>query len=536
MLQRVDRYFWVVLLAASGLLFFFKLGGIALLGPDEPRYARVAWEMYERGDLVTPTLLGHTWFEKPALLYWMIWPCYALLGMSEWAARLPNAVLATSGLLLIYNCGQRAFSRRYGLLAGLALGCCGLYLGLARAASFDMQLTFTFTLALTLFYCADTAATARERALSLVGFYAAVGLSMLAKGLVGPILIGAIVLSYLICTKQLRSIFCLRPFYGLLIFLAVAALWYAPVIIRHGWLFVDEFFVQHHFQRYTSNKYHHPGPPWYFLIVVLLGAFPWSLYLMRACIRAFHHLQTHKFAAFTATNPQERLLLMSALWIVVPTLFFSFSASKLPGYILPIFPALSLIIANELNNEARQGGLSRWTALGVGVMGLGLSIYVVKELEAGWLLGSLPIVLSLLVAWYVWVKGFWVLFCYTPVMVLLIAGTLFPAIEQDASIAPLSRLAATELRPGERVIFFRYLQYTPLFYTDGRVVTDGRVDAVKAESVSEIEGYLEQSLLCITKQRMVKELERLYRVESLGYQRDLILVRIERGVPPSQSF
>lgn len=530
--RRVENYFWVVLLAAACLLFFFRLGTIALLGPDEPRYARVAWEMYERGDLVTPTLLGHTWFEKPVLLYWMIWPFYALLGMNEWAARLPNAILATCGLLLVYDCSKRAFGKRYGLLAGLALGCCGLYLGLARAASFDMQLTFTFTLALALFYRADTATTTRERALSLAGFYAAVGLSMLAKGLVGPVLIGAIVFAYLVCTGQLRKLFCLRPFYGLLIFLAVAALWYAPVILKHGWLFVDEFFIQHHFQRYTSNKYRHPGPLWYFLVVILLGAFPWSLYLIRACTRAFHYLRTHKLASFAALSPQQRLLLLSALWVVVPTVFFSFSGSKLPGYILPVFPALSLIVANELSRDERNR-LERWTALWMILIGIGLGVYVVKELEAGWLLGGLPIVLSVLVAGYVWMKGVWGLFCYTPVMVLLIAGTLFPAIEQDASIAPLSRLAARELRTGEQVIFFRYLQYTPLFYTEGRVVTDGRVDAVRVDSAPQIEGYLDRSLLCITKQGMVKELESLYRVEILGRQRDLVLVRIERGESPS---
>lgn len=530
-MSRANRYFWVVLLAAAGLLFFFRLGGVALLGPDEPRYARVAWEMYERRDLVTPTLLGHTWFEKPALLYWMIWPGYALFGMSEWAARLPNAILATCAMLLVYGCGQRAFDRKYGLMAGLALGCSGLYLGLARAASFDMQLAFTFTLALTLFYRADTAATPSERRWSLAGFYAAMGLSMLAKGLVGPLLIGAIVFVYIICTGQLRGLFRLRPFYGLLIFLAVAALWYAPVILKHGWPFVDEFFVQHHFQRYTSNKYRHPGPAWYFLAVILLGVFPWSLYLLKACARAFHYLRARKLAAIS--NPQDRLLLLCAIWTSVPLLFFSFSGSKLPGYILPVFPALSLIIANELRWEGERVGGARWTALGMVLVGVGLGVYVVKELEAGWLLGSLPVILSVIVAGYVWARGVWGVFCYAPVLVLFIATTLFPAIERDASIAPLSRVANAELRAGERVIFFGYLQYTPLFYTGGRVVTDGRVDAVRVDSAAEMEKYLEASLLCITKQSRVKELESAYRVQVLGSQRDLVLVRVERGQSPS---
>src|SRR4051812_3355852 len=110
--SKYERFFPLIIIAFALPIFFFKLGSIGFLGPDEPRYAQVAREMYARGDLVTPTLLGDSWFEKPALLYWLMIGCYQLFGINEWAARLPDAILATLNLLLIYYAAKRAGGSR----------------------------------------------------------------------------------------------------------------------------------------------------------------------------------------------------------------------------------------------------------------------------------------------------------------------------------------------------------------------------------------------------------------------------------------
>src|SRR5918997_3040206 len=92
---------WVVLVAAVCAAYFYGLGAAPLLGPNEPRYAQVAREMFERGDPVTPTLGGHAWFEKPALLYWLMMASYGAFGVTEWAARLGTALGGVLTVLLV---------------------------------------------------------------------------------------------------------------------------------------------------------------------------------------------------------------------------------------------------------------------------------------------------------------------------------------------------------------------------------------------------------------------------------------------------
>lgn len=502
------------------IVFFFGLGSIALLGPDEPRYAQVAREMYERRDLVTPTLLGHTWFEKPALLYWMIMACYSLFGINEWAARLPNAVLATLAVLMVYRLGKQVSNDLFGLKAALVLSTSALYLGLARAASFDMTLTFTFTLALTLFYTADTAQSSRQRVISLIGFYISLGLSFLAKGLVGPVLIVATVISYELLSGGIRLL-RLRPFYGLLLSLTVASLWYLPVILKHGWPFIDEFFVQHHFQRYTSNKYRHPGPPWYFLLVILVGAFPWSLFLFSATKGALKLLRQD-----LGDKLQMRLPLLLVLWMVIPLLFFSFSGSKLPGYILPIFPAIALLVAAELDASSKK----IWVLAGsINLLGLLLSVYSARELGK---FTVLPFVCSLGLAVYaLYRRSLLAIFCHAPLMVAIIVITLFPAVELKASTAEVSKKIMQQALPGEKLVFFGYLSYTPVFYAANTVLADGREDVVKVDTVQDLEKYLSSSLLCLTRRPLLVQLDKHYELQVVAAQQEVVLVRIQRRNP-----
>ena len=103
----VDYFIVLCLLGACYLLFFHRLGGIGLLGPDEPRYASVAREMYLTGDYVTPRLNDAKWFEKPALMYWLAAAGYKLFGINEWGARFPSALAATVTVFFIYWCGRR---------------------------------------------------------------------------------------------------------------------------------------------------------------------------------------------------------------------------------------------------------------------------------------------------------------------------------------------------------------------------------------------------------------------------------------------
>jgi 4-amino-4-deoxy-L-arabinose transferase-like glycosyltransferase len=355
---------WVVLFAAVCAAYFYGLGAVPLLGPDEPRYAQVAREMFARGDWVTPTLAGHTWFEKPALLYWLTSAAYWLFGVTEFAARAGSALAGVLTVLLTGWVARRAEFESGEGLRGLGLTCAAVAastLGLvifARASSFDTLVTTTVTGALACFYCAEVERGAGRRTW-LVGFYIFVGLSLLAKGLVGFVIPAGVVVVYFVLRRRWPGLLRLGVLWGALLALMVAAVWYAPVIARHGRPFVEEFIVQQHFARYVSNRYHHPQPFWYYLPITLALALPWTFFLLGGIASAW---QTNA----RAEDAASKLRVLALAWLVVPVLFFSASGSKLPGYVLPALPGAALLAGDSLHKYLRGAGgllLMRLTGL-----------------------------------------------------------------------------------------------------------------------------------------------------------------------------
>jgi 4-amino-4-deoxy-L-arabinose transferase-like glycosyltransferase len=338
---------------AAAAFYFYGLGHLPFIGPDEPRYAEVAREMYLRGDMVTPTLGGHTWFEKPALLYWMMIGSYRLFGVSEGTARLGPAICGLLTVLLIYWAGRRVEkacdsereANGLGLWSGVALASSLGLIVFSRGASFDIVVTMTITLALVCFFVSEI--DEKRRGLLLAGFYAGVGASLLAKGLVGIVVpFGVIGLYYLLRRKWPAKATFVSAAWGVPLALAVAAPWYAPVIARHGWTFLDEFFIQHHFARYVSNKYHHPQPFYFYLPVMTLLALPWTAFLVAALARA-------RRWNWREETVESKFHIFALAWLIAPVLFFSFSGSKLPGYVLPALPGAALLVGGRLSRFIR---------------------------------------------------------------------------------------------------------------------------------------------------------------------------------------
>lgn len=342
---------WLLFFLAIIICYFYGLGRPPLLGPDEPRYAQVGREMFERWDFISPTLGGHTWFEKPSLLYWMMMAAYAAFGVTEFAARFGAACSGLLTALIIFWLGRhveraapdREKLRGLGQWSSLALGTSAGLVIFSRGASFDIIVTMTLTLALACFYISEIEHDARRRKRFLAGFYAAVGASLLAKGLVGIVIpFGVVIAYFLLRRKRPERHLLLSLMWGMPLALLVAAIWYWPVIARHGWLFINEFFIQHHFARYVSNKYHHPQPVWFYLPVMLALIFPWTPVFV-ASLGAIRRWRlkgsTNEFGAFHA---------FALAWLFVPVLFFSVSGSKLPGYVLPALPGAALLTGDYL--------------------------------------------------------------------------------------------------------------------------------------------------------------------------------------------
>ena len=402
--------------------YFYGLGQLPLVGPDEPRYAQVAREMLLRNDWITPTLGGHTWFEKPALLYWLIIPAFKLFGVHEWAARLGPAICGVLTIVGIWSLARK-FEQisdheplsQWSLL--ITASCLGMIV-FARGVSFDIVVTASLTWALCFFLQSQLTEASKQNS-SLIGFYVLVGLSLLAKGLVGFVVpFGVISLYFLLRREWPNRTLWLSLFWGLPLSLLVSATWYGPVIYRHGWQFVDEFFVQHHFARYLSNKYHHPQPLYFYPVILLMLAVPWTPFLIHALIR------TAK-ANWRGGDAVSRFLVFLLAWILFPILFFSFSGSKLPGYILPVLPPALLLLSRSVTQLSGDGPRWPFTISGVlcVLMGIAGAIYGIRAEHLSTscvLIASVPFICAGIFA-SVWKGARWS-------MLASIAGALFAAL------------------------------------------------------------------------------------------------------------
>ena len=325
----VDHIIIAILALASYVFFFHDLGRVGLIGPDEPRYAAIAREMLLTGDYITPRLYGTPWFEKPALMYWIAAVGYKIFGLNEAGARFPSAVGATLCVFLVYWCGRRIWNRASGFIAGLILATSIGCFAFARAASMDMLLTACLTMALVWFLAALNDSTPRRRRW-FYGFYAALGLGVLAKGPIALLLPAASLALFLLVRGKWDEWKTWEP-KAAWITVAVAAPWFILCTLVNGWTFLDVFFVTHNVERFTTPIFGHDRPVYFFLPVLLLLTFPWTFFLISALRRTF--------------TKTDHLLLC---WAIVPFVFFTLSRSKLPGYILPMVPPIALFLAKEI--------------------------------------------------------------------------------------------------------------------------------------------------------------------------------------------
>jgi 4-amino-4-deoxy-L-arabinose transferase-like glycosyltransferase len=377
--RSLPNWMWACLAILALFTYFFGLT-IPLLGPDESRYAQVAREMWQTGDWITPTLGGHNWFEKPALLYWIEIASFNLFGVSEFAARIGPALFGLGTVASLWLLGKSiateitenteikksnhsvlsvfsvasSFANWLALIAASTLG----IIVFSRGASFDITVTFSMTAAMVSFFIwhlrneelPDSNTSRRPRvSASLFLFYVFIGVALLAKGLTGIVFPYAIVAFYYVLSRRMPSrVFFVSLFWGTLLAIAIAGVWYVPMHLRHGWEFVDEFFLQHHFQRFTSNKYQHPQPFYFFFWVLPLMTLPWLPFFIASIWRIVRELFKRRDAETPRDNlvfSYSPLLLFSLAWLAVPLVFFSLSGSKLPGYILPAVPPAIIITA-----------------------------------------------------------------------------------------------------------------------------------------------------------------------------------------------
>jgi 4-amino-4-deoxy-L-arabinose transferase-like glycosyltransferase len=381
----------LLLVAFCGFVFFYGLGGVGLLGADEPRYAQVAREMLERSDWVTPTLLGKPWLEKPVLYYWEAMLSFRVGGVTDRAARMPGAFDAALLIAVIYF-----FLRRFrpgGELDGalIAASCAGV-IGFAHAAATDMPLAACLAIALLAWYGwygwyeDSTSRNQRDPSTSsghavghpriyLAAFYIFLALGTLAKGPVAPALAAVIVFLFVAVKRDWRAIPHMLWIPGIVLYLAVALPWYIAVQLRNPEFF-RVFILEHNLARFSENVYHHPQPFWFYLPVFLLAMMPWTVALIFAVAAVAQRVRGMWGDGRKAfSSPEDSWPLFLLIWMAVPILFFSASQSKLPGYILPAVPAGALLVAEYLAGRGGDKKLSPLFAAAHGIL-CGLLIFV----------------------------------------------------------------------------------------------------------------------------------------------------------------
>ena len=430
---------FLVIISVATTIFLTSLGKARLWDRDEPRNAGCAAEMLERGDWVVPIFNDELRHQKPVLLYWLMMASYSLLGVTEFAARLPSAVLAVGSVLLTYGIAKRLFDSSVALLAAIALSSCIMFGVAARAATPDSVLIFFSTLGI-FFYINGTFAPNQGSGVMLrndghwfpqswihvVLMNLAFGLAVLAKGPVGLVVPTAIIGMFLLIQRLqplsaadkntegkiffwLRSVFrvlnpvhflktCwyMRPLTAIGFVALVAAPWYIAVGVATNGDFTNLFFLTENFARATTVMENHSGSWLYYPATIAIGFFPWSIFLGPILFTIDHQISRRTVHAAPIT--------FLTCWVAVQIGLFSLAETKLPSYVTPCYPALAILtsfcVLKWLPNIAVMGRRWQYATLGTFVTAglvtcVGLSIASSRYFPQIWWvagLGLIPVI------------------------------------------------------------------------------------------------------------------------------------------------
>ena len=323
-----------------------------LANPDEGRYSEISREMALNGDWVTPRLNGIKYFEKPPLQYWASALSFKLFGPNEYTARLYTALAGFATIALVGFIARRLWGWDMAVASMIALACSPYFMALGGIVTLDMGLTLWTTATL---FCYLGAEHARERPRTQLRWmlfaWAAMAMAVLSKGLVGIVFAGGAVLIVVAMRREWPALARLRLIPGLIVFFAVAAPWFVAVSMANP-EFAQFFFFHEHFARFLTTTHRRVEPVWYFLPIVALGFLPWMFAMPAAMVSAWRE---EKGAAFQP-------LRITLAWCAFVVLFFSASGSKLPAYVLPVFPPLALVLGRYLM-IAPERRLALWSGL-----------------------------------------------------------------------------------------------------------------------------------------------------------------------------
>ncbi|HQR84418.1 MAG TPA: glycosyltransferase family 39 protein [Polynucleobacter sp.] len=329
----------LILVLIYGLLWFGTLNYRHLIPSDEGRYAEISREMLVTGDWVTPRYNGYKYFEKPPLQIWATATAFNLFGIGDWQARLWTALTGFLTILFVGFTGARIYNARAGWIAALVLASSPMWVIGGHINSLDMGLSAFLVAALCSLLLAQTSRLQSGTRNWMWACWALMGLATLSKGVVGLAIPGMVFVVYSITAWDWKIWKRLYIISGTIVFLAITAPWFVLVAQRNP-EFLEFFFIHEHLQRFTQTAHSRTGPIYFFIPLLILGFLPWVAQIPGAIGQAWQERNRQFSSGWLLT-----------CWFAVILGFFSLSQSKLPGYIIPIFPALALIVGNRLDRN-----------------------------------------------------------------------------------------------------------------------------------------------------------------------------------------
>jgi 4-amino-4-deoxy-L-arabinose transferase-like glycosyltransferase len=449
----------LLLLGLCAALFWWRLGAIGLIDPDEPFYAETAREMVDTNDWITPRIFGQPQFEKPIAFYWMAAGCFKIFGINEWAARAPSAFFATLLVLLVYAWGAKFWNERTGLIAALVLGTGVEFVVMSRLMLTDIALAFFIAAALFSYWLSTT--QSRRANLWLLAHFAFAALAVLTKGPLASLICAMAIGSFLFVTRTSFSFRNRWLWIGASLYAVIAFPWYVLMLCKYGRGYFDAFFVHENFMRLIHAEHPTNNHFYYYIAILLLGSVPWMPALGLTLRRA----------VMEQKDCRAKFLWC---WILTSFVFLTVAQSKLPSYSFFLFAPFALVTAKALDDLLKGGFGSRGEkrfVLSLGLVQFALILAcpffkIAKPFAAPALLVSICLAAALVLQWRGEFSA-WLAAQVAATLALIASGLTLslPNLEVTSSARPIALALKQEHCGHEPILTDKFLARGIFFYT-----------------------------------------------------------------------
>jgi 4-amino-4-deoxy-L-arabinose transferase-like glycosyltransferase len=476
-------YYIPVLFIVILLISFFRLGAFTLFDVDEAVFSEATKEMVQSGNWLTPTYNGVNRYDKPIFFYWLMALSYKGFGINEFGARFPSAVAGCLLCVIVYFFMRRTVDSQRAFYAVMSLVLSVYFVAYSHAAVTDMTLSLFITLSVLSFYLSLERDPRTN--LFLYCFYIFSSLAFLTKGLIGIVFPFGIVMLYMFITEKLSGIKRVLSPTGAVLFLIVSAPWYVAQFSVNGQEFIDQFFIKHHFRRYTGVISGHEGPFYFYIPALLIGLMPWVTFLPAGILNVIKKYRGILLSGGVVEGPASRHHspeLLAMIWFSFIVLFFSFSTTKLPNYILPAVPAAAILIASGMSSLSpgwtrNTSGLISFLSLLLGItfMFSGRFLEKIGLPDTQWTLVASAILFGgAALNFYAAVrkKGFYEYGALlTMSFLLLISFKVLPVANQylQGALYKYSIYARDNLGTDKKLVVYRINKPSIVFYSDHRI-------------------------------------------------------------------